>query len=128
MARKDASKRLQVTHLRRIKGTRFGPLVTRAMPDGGLLGDVSILHEHLPPRTTLPTVHHVRTTEFVYCTAGTMRARLDGRTYRLRAGSVIIIPPGVRHRFSTGDAACEAISVFRPALAIGPGADLHIDP
>ncbi|MDP3543904.1 MAG: cupin domain-containing protein [Elusimicrobiota bacterium] len=126
MIRKRTRKRLLVTHVNRIRGSRFGKLVTRALEDGGLLGDVSILHEHLPPRTTLPEIHHRRTSEFVYCVSGSMSALLGGRKYRMAAGSVLLIPRGVRHQFSTGAVSCEAISIFSPALKIGPGADIHI--
>ncbi|MBI2385359.1 MAG: cupin domain-containing protein [Elusimicrobia bacterium] len=114
--------------MKRLRGSRFGNLVTRTLEDGGLFGDVSILHEHLPPRTELPKIHHRRTAEFVYCTAGSMTAYLGRRKYRVTAGSVLLIPRGVRHRFVTGSSSCEAISLFSPALAIGPGADIHIEP
>lgn len=128
MTRKTARKRLLATHVKRIRGSGFGKLVTRGLEDGGLLGDVSILHEHLPPRTTLPKIHHRRTAEFVYCVSGAMTALLGRRIYRITAGSVLLIPPGVRHQFSTGAGSCEAISIFSPALRIGPGADIHTEP
>lgn len=127
MIRKTARRRLLATHVKRIRGSRFGNLVTRLLEDGGLFGDVSILHEHLPPRTTLPKIHHQRTAEFVYCVSGTMTACLGRRTFRVTAGSVLLIPRGVRHQFATGSSSCEAISLFSPALAIGPGADIHIE-
>ena len=125
MARAHVRKRLLVTHLNRIRGNRFGKLVTRPLEDGGLLGDISILHEHLPPRTRLPRIHHRRTAEFIYCTSGAMTARLGDRSYRIRAGSVILIPPGVRHQFITASSSCDAISIFNPALFIEPGADIE---
>lgn len=128
MSRKKTRRRLLVTHVRKIRGSGFGKLKTRALEDGGLFGDVSILHEHLPPRTTLPKIHHRRTSEFVFCVAGSMTALLGRRKYRVTAGGVLLIPPGVRHQFSTGASACEAVSLFSPALKIGPGADIHIEP
>lgn len=128
MIPKKNRRRLLATHVKRIRGARFGDLVTRALEDGGLFGDVSILHEHLPPRTTLPKIHHRRTAEFVYCVAGSMTAYLGRRKCRVTAGSVLLIPRGVSHRFSTGGSACEAISLFSPALTIGPGADIHVEP
>lgn len=128
MTRKSARKRLLATHVKRIRGSGFGKLVTRALEDGGLLGDVSILHEHLPPRTILPKIHHRRTAEFVYCVSGAMTALLGRRKYRITAGSVLLIPSGVRHQFCTGAGSCEAISIFSPALRIGPGADIHTEP
>ncbi|TPW19098.1 MAG: hypothetical protein FD126_3027, partial [Elusimicrobia bacterium] len=39
-------------------------------------------------------------------------------------GAVVLIPPGVPHKFVTAGEACSAISVFHPALAVGPGADI----
>lgn len=128
MRRKTPRKRLLATHVKRIRGAGFGKLVTRDLEDGGLLGDVSILHEHLPPRTTLPKIHHRRTAEFVFCVSGSMTALLGRREYRITAGSVLLIPRGVRHRFATGASPCEAISIFSPALRIGPGADIHTEP
>lgn len=128
MIRKSTRKRLLATHVKRIRGSYFGNLVTRALDDGGLFGDLSILHEHLPPRTRLPEIHHRRTSEFVYCVSGSMTAYLGGRKHRITAGSVLVIPRGVRHRFVTSSRACEAISLFSPALTIGPGADIHSAP
>jgi mannose-6-phosphate isomerase-like protein (cupin superfamily) len=113
--------------LSRIGGKRFNGLVLRRLEDGGLLGDVSILHEHLPPRTELPTVYHRETAEFVFCVSGVLTAVLGNRKYRVRAGSVILIPAGVRHKFATGARPCDSISVFKPALELSPGADVHTE-
>jgi mannose-6-phosphate isomerase-like protein (cupin superfamily) len=127
MPSKTTKKRPIATHVKRIRGSRFGDLVTRALQDGGLFGDVSILHEHLPPRTKLPKIHHRRTAEFVFCVAGSMTAYLGRRKHLVTAGSVLLIPQGVRHQFVTDSRSCEAISLFSPALTIGPGADIHIE-
>lgn len=128
MIPKTTRRRLLATHVKRIRGSRFGNLVTRALADGGLFGDVSILHEHLPPGTKLPKIHHRRTAEFVYCVSGSMTAILGRRKHHVTAGSVLLIPRGVRHQFVTGTRSCEALSLFSPALTIGPGADIHIEP
>jgi quercetin dioxygenase-like cupin family protein len=56
-----------------------------------------------------------------------MTAYLDGRPRKVRAGTVILIPPGVRHKFVTGAGACEALSLFSPALKVGPGGDIHTE-
>lgn len=117
--------KLLVTNLSRVKASRFGGLRTRRLPDGKLLGDISILHEHLPPRTCLPRIHHNRTAEFVYCLAGTMTAILGRRKYRVNAGDILLIPKKVRHQFKTHSKACEAISIFAPALIINKSADIH---
>ena len=117
-----------MTRLERLPATAFGTLVTRALGGGPSLGGVSILHESLPARTTLPTVTHRRTTEWVYCTKGKMTAYLGGKRHALREGAVVLIPPGVPHKFVTAGASCSAISIFHPALAVGPDADIHLGP
>jgi len=109
----------------RLPARLFGALRVCRLPDGGLLGDISIMHEHLPPRTRLPAVHHKRTTEFVYCVSGAMTAVLGEKRRRVRAGAVLLIPPGVRHTFITGARPCDCLSVFSPALEVVPGADIH---
>ena len=127
MSRPPAERRAAAVRLSRLPAVRFGPLRSKTLPHGGLLGPVSILHERLPPRTAMPAIRHRRTAEWVYCTAGSMTAELGRRRLRVRAGTVLVIPPGVRHRFATGAEPCEALSVFRPALALGPGADVVVD-
>lgn len=117
---------MRVRSLAALPTTAFGRLVTRDLGGGPRLGGVSILHEHLPPRTALPVVTHRRTTEWVFCTKGEMTAVLGGRRRRIRAGAVFVIPPGTPHRFVTGRRACEAISIFHPALRPGPGADIEL--
>lgn len=126
--RRKAAERLQVTRLERLPATSFGRLVTRALGGGPSLGGVSILHERLPARTTLPTVTHRRTTEWVYCTKGRMTAFLGGKRHALREGAVVLIPPGVPHKFVTARSSCSAISIFHPALAVGPDADISVGP
>jgi len=124
---KKTVEKLFVTHIDRLTGGEFGALRNRRLKDGGLLGDVSIIHESLPANTQLPRIHHRHTAEFVYCTSGSMSALLGRRKYRIRAGSVLLIPAGVKHQFSTDSESCEAISIFSPALDIAPGADIHKD-
>lgn len=126
--RRRRPERLRVSRLERLPARRFGRLVTRALGGGPSLGGISILHERLPARTALPTVTHRRTTEWVYCTEGRMTAVLGGRRYALRAGAVVLIPPGVPHKFVTAGRACSALSIFHPALSVGPGADIHTSP
>jgi len=86
---------------------------------------MNVVHERLEPRTVLPCVSHARTTEWVFCVKGSMVGVVDGRTHRLRAGSILLMPPGTRHRFITGRGSCEAISIFSPALALGQGSDIR---
>lgn len=114
--------------MERLPGTAFGRLVTRHLGGGPSLGGISILHERLPPRTELPTVTHLRTTEWVYCTRGRMTAFLGGRRYALREGAIVLIPPGVPHKFVTAGRACAAISIFHPALVLDGKADIRVSP
>lgn len=126
MLLKDASP--EVVPVESLAPKRFGPLELRRLPDRGLLGDVSVLHERLPPGTRLPKVHHRRTAELVYCVSGAMTAVLDDERRDVRAGDVILIPPGVRHAFITGASACDCLSIFSPALDAVEGADIHAEP
>ncbi|MFA6003529.1 MAG: cupin domain-containing protein [Elusimicrobiota bacterium] len=116
-----------MTHIGRVARGRFHRLITRHLPGSERLGDIAVIYEHLPPHTALPRVHHRRTGEFIYCTSGAMTAYLGDKRYRIRTGSIVYLPPKVRHRFVTGKQACEAISIFHPHLAIAPGADIHTD-
>lgn len=128
MKRKAVRASALVTSVGRIAPRRFGPLELRRLPDLGRLGDVSVLHERLPPRTRLPKVHHKSTAELVYCISGSMTAVLGRARRRVRAGGVILIPAGVRHTFITGASSCDCLSVFGPALDAVPGADIHAEP
>lgn len=123
-ASEPRSRAVRVRRLERLPRRAFGRLVTRELGGGPALGGVSILHERLPAGTALPTVTHRRTTEWVFVTRGRMTAVLAGRRRRVSAGAVFVIRPGTPHRFATGRAACEALSVFHPALRPGPRADI----
>lgn len=116
---------MSVTHISKIKAKYFGRLLTRQIASGRLLGNVSVIYERVPPHTQLPTIYHRRTTELIYCLRGTVTACLGGRRHRLRGGSLVILPPGVRHRFETKDGACECLSLFFPSLMISKKADIH---
>ncbi|MBI4347208.1 MAG: cupin domain-containing protein [Elusimicrobia bacterium] len=121
-------KRLKVTRLERVAARRFfGKLLTRELSAGGELGDVSVLYERMAPRTSLPRVHHRKTSEFIYCLKGRMIAELDGRRLPVRAGGILFIPPNVRHKFTTRESSCEALSIFAPSLRIRPGSDIHTE-
>lgn len=120
-------RRSKAGRIRDLAARRAGRLVTRELPVGRLFGDASVLFERLPPGSTLPTIHHRRTAELVICLKGSMTAVLDGKPVRVRAGDYILIPPGSPHQFRTGRAACEAMSLFSPALSIAAGADIVAD-
>lgn len=121
---KPSPKRALVTTIRAAKADKFGDLVTRSLPGADVLGNASILFEHLPRNTRLPEISHGRTGEWILVLKGSMIAYLNGVPNKVRAGAILAIPPGVRHRFVTSRVACEAISVFAPSLCIGAGADI----
>lgn len=120
--------RASAVHVSRLRGRKFGRLLTREFPLRRALGDVSFVYERLGPRVRMPAITHRRTTELVFCAKGEMTAVLGRRRLRVRAGTILLIPPGVSHRFSTGARPCEAVSLFSPALSVGPGADIVSKP
>ncbi|MCW5560155.1 MAG: cupin domain-containing protein [Verrucomicrobiae bacterium] len=67
------------------------------------------------------THHHARTTELYYILEGSGFVELDGERIRVRPGTAIYIPPGVRHR-AIGD--LRLINV--PVPAFDPR-DEHLD-
>jgi putative monooxygenase len=69
---------------------------------------------------------HPYSEEFVYVTAGTIDAELDGVPYRVREREGLLIPPHVRHRLvNTGDT--EAAVVFHLG-PLAPRPELgHVD-
>jgi mannose-6-phosphate isomerase-like protein (cupin superfamily) len=74
---------------------------------------VSVAHETIPRNEkALPFVVHERTGEFVYVLGGGGRAEVGGRSFPVRAGDCLLVPPGVRHRFITGRSSLRALSVF----------------
>lgn len=121
---KPRHKAALVSSIRETKADRFGDLITRSLPGADVLGNASLLFEHLPKNTRLPEISHGHTGEWILVLKGSMTAFLNGVPNKVRAGAIIAIPPGVRHRFVTSRVACEAISIFAPSLRIGPEADI----
>ena len=64
-------------------------------------------------------LRHRRTGEWVYVTAGSATAELDGRRVPLRPGDYLYLPAGVWHAFRAGARGVEAISVFLPGMEMG---------
>lgn len=120
--------RVLVSSVAGAKAKRFGGLVTRELHGAAVVGDASMLYEELPPWTRLPEIRHAGTGEWILVLEGSMTAYLEGKARRVRAGAVIAIPPGAAHRFVTRASSCKALSVFSPALRIGPGADIISTP
>lgn len=113
------TKRWDARHAARTRGRKvFGGLILKELAAGGIMGNASLIYEKMPPHLSLPTVYHKKTAEIVYCLGGHAIACLDGRNCRLSPGTVLLIPPGVRHRFITRSQSCESLSIFHPALRL----------
>lgn len=129
MGKRAAARSLLVGRLGAVPGRKiFGKLLIKELAPRGLLGDVSVVYEKMLPNLSLPTVHHKKTTEFVYCLSGRATAYLDGKAYPMRPGTLVLIPPGARHRFVTGAHPCESLSIFQPALMLADSRpDIHTE-
>ncbi len=57
---------------------------------------------------------HTRLTEVYVVTQGSGELELDGAVHRLEAGSVAVIPPGVRHRAVPGPEGLTIVNIVRP--------------
>lgn len=78
---------------------------------------VSIAHEEIPENAKgLPFVVHEKTSEFIYVISGGGKAEVGGKCFKAAAGDCLLIPPGVRHRFITGNKPLIALSVFSPPM------------
>lgn len=77
---------------------------------------VSIVHENIPKNADVPFVLHRKTEEFVYIIEGKAKAFLGNRNFDVRSGDYLLIPPGVKHRFVTGQKPLVALSVFCPPM------------
>lgn len=77
---------------------------------------VSIVHENIPKNGNVPYVVHRKTAEFVYILSGNAKAFLGSGRFNVRGGDYLLIPPGVRHRFVTGNTPMTALSVFSPPM------------
>jgi mannose-6-phosphate isomerase-like protein (cupin superfamily) len=130
MRKRAAAKSLFVARIGTMPGRKiFGKLLIKEIAPRGLLGDVSVVYEKMLPNLSLPTVYHKKTTEFVYCLSGRATAYLAGKAYPMRPGTLLLIPPGARHRFVTRSHPCESLSIFQPALMLADRRpDIHTEP
>jgi quercetin dioxygenase-like cupin family protein len=97
-----------------VSGERFTFRKTAADTDGELLAFELDLSEdgHTPGMH----VHPIQEERFEV-TKGTMRFRMGGRKVIARPGDVVVVPPGVRHKFANaGDEEAQARVEVRPAL------------
>jgi mannose-6-phosphate isomerase-like protein (cupin superfamily) len=97
-----------------VSGERFTFLRTAADTDGELLE----FELDLSPDGHAPGMHvHPIQEERFEVTKGTMRFRMGGRKVIARPGEVVVVPPGVRHKFANGgNEEAQARVEVRPAL------------
>lgn len=85
------------------EGQRFeigGVVFTRKAVVAGDAGPFALFEVAMPPYLSGPAAHvHRRTTEWFYVLSGTFAFTLDDETVMVRAGSAILVPPGVVHTF-----------------------------
>jgi len=106
-----------VRHIQHLKKKAFAKLLLTPIPLTIPFADVSVVHEHLPPKSELPSVMHNVTSELVYCLSGTLFLTMGKKRYTLKKGSVVTIPPKTWHAFITKKTQSEALSIFYPALS-----------
>lgn len=69
-----------------------------------------------------PTHYHAKAENIYIVLEGTVEAIVEGKTYRIGAGEVAFIPPGVHHAAGNGgDTVARVIEIYAPA-----GQDFHI--
>jgi quercetin dioxygenase-like cupin family protein len=81
-------------------------------------GELLEIDLELTPDGHAPGLHvHPVQQERFEITKGTMRFTLNGKTNVARAGDVVVVPPGARHKFANGgDEPAHARVEIRPAL------------
>jgi len=99
-----------------LSGERITFRKTAADTDGELLA----IDLELSPDGHVPGMHvHPIQEERFEVTSGTMRFRMGGEKVIAKAGDVVVVPPGVRHKFANaGDEAAQARVEVRPALGM----------
>jgi quercetin dioxygenase-like cupin family protein len=115
-----------VFHIHSLKKQTFSKLCLTPIPVPIPFGNVSMVHERLPPHAKLPPVLHNVTSEVVYCLSGVTLLTLGKKTHTLKKGHVVVIPPKTWHAFSTKKKGSEALSIFYPALRLSKNPDVKI--
>jgi mannose-6-phosphate isomerase-like protein (cupin superfamily) len=97
-----------------VSGERITFRKTAADTDGELLA----FELELSPDGHVPGMHvHPIQEERFEVVAGTMRFRMGGKKVTAGPGDVVVVPPGVRHKFANaGDEEARARVEVRPAL------------
>jgi quercetin dioxygenase-like cupin family protein len=97
-----------------VSGERITFRETAADTDGELLA----IDLDLSPDGHVPGMHvHPIQEERFEVTKGTMRFQMGGKKVTAKPGDVVVVPPGVRHKFANaGDEEAHARVEVRPAL------------
>ncbi|MGH2989828.1 MAG: cupin domain-containing protein [Solirubrobacterales bacterium] len=97
-----------------VSGERITFRKTAADTDGELLA----IDLELSPDGHVPGMHvHPVQEERFEVTEGTMRFKMGRKKVTAKAGDVVVVPPGVRHKFeNAGDGEAHARVEIRPAL------------
>lgn len=114
MRSKHTSKPLR-GNISKVRPQELGGLRMRAVGTEKAL-KVTFLHEELPPFSEAPTVVHAATAEFVFMLRGEIRGVIGGENVLLKKGDYLLIPPGVKHKFTAGRLGGAAISIFSPPM------------
>ena len=64
--------------------------------------DLSVIQEHMPPRTSEVPHTHDRARQFFFVLGGTLSIEIGGKVQTLEHGEGLEIPPGVAHRVFNG--------------------------
>jgi len=99
-----------------LKSRSFGKFGVKLLklPEGW---PVSVFYENIYKNgRDVPFVIHKRTAEFVYVLNGTAKACLGNKSFNVRSGDYLVVPPGVKHRFLTGKKPMLALSMFYPPM------------
>ena len=107
---------LKFGRLRAGEERAFGALGIEFLVDGGRGAPVTAMRVVMKPNARHAPLHHAKTSEFFLVLGGSMRAEIDGRPRRFRAGDYAYLPPGAVHAFFAGRNGVEVLSVFSPAL------------
>ena len=93
-----------VTPVELVPGLVFRPVVAEGM---------MVSFVRYEPGTTAPNHAHAEE-QITFVVEGEMEFDLDGDVRTIRAGTAVVVPPGVPHGARTLESRCFEIDVFRP--------------
>jgi mannose-6-phosphate isomerase-like protein (cupin superfamily) len=93
---------------------QLGPYGLETLVDPHEEGAGIVHRVRVAPRERTGVSYHRIAEEFYYVLSGRGIAILDGREYRLAAGDLLRLPPGVTHGFVTEDEPLEMLDIQVP--------------